>query len=95
MPFITGSYGEGMAFALVTGVASYAAALILHSVSWFVPIVTALLVSLTGVVIGAAFDPARPEILGVILRTAPVFIPPSIVAAVVCWTFARRVLRPA
>ena len=93
LPFITGSYAEGMVFALLTGVVSCAVALTVRSMSWLVPVVAALLINVLGLTIGAAIDPARPEILSAVLRTAPVFMPPSVVAAVVCWTFGRRLFR--
>lgn len=93
LPFITGSYGEGAILAVLVGVVCCVAALTLRSVSWLVPIVTAIVVCAAALVVGAAIDPNRPEMLGAVLRMASVFLLPSVVAAVVCWALGRRLLR--
>jgi hypothetical protein len=93
LPFITGSYSEGLALALWTGAACCLLALTMRTVSWVVPIVAAALVCAIWVTAGAVLDPRNPDTLGAVLRTGAVFLPPSIVAAIACWMAARRLLR--
>jgi len=92
-PFITGSYLEGSALAAGAGLLTGIAAL-LGVNSWLVPVLAAVLIN---VVIFAAVtgpDFSSPDYWAASLRVAPVFIPPSIAAAVVCWALTRSIFRP-
>jgi hypothetical protein len=92
LPFITGAYGEAIWLAIGTGLIC-GAALLLRRVSWLVPICAALAVSSVAIVIGLVIDPPRGDVLAALARVAVVFVPPAIVAALVCWLIARRFLR--
>jgi len=93
LPFITGAYAEGAVLALLTGALCCIAAMTLKTRSWLVPIVTALLATAAWLTITTALDPGRPDIVQAAARAAPIFMPPAVVAALVCWALSRRVLR--
>lgn len=93
LPFVTGAYAEGVALALAVGLLTGIMALWFGKVSWFVPVTTAVVVNgafLAASVIGNPLSDVA-EILG---RLIAVFLPPSLVAALVCWWLARRLLVP-
>ena len=92
LPFIIGSYGEGMMLALWTGGACCLMAVVLRRVSWIVPAIAAVSVSIIWVALVAMLDPRSPHIIEAVMRTGAVFIPPSAVAAGVCWMIARPLL---
>ena len=93
LPFITGAYGEGIWIAIGTGILCCAVALLLRQTSWFVPVAAALAVTALAIAVGAVMDPPRGDVLAALARVAVVFLPPSIVAALVCWLIARPLLR--
>jgi len=95
LPFITGAYGEGVMLAIGTGFVCCAAALVLRTANWLVPIGATLLVNAVAFVVAAALDPPRVDLPTAMTRVAVVFVPPSIVAALVCWMIARRFLHHA
>jgi hypothetical protein len=92
LPFITGAYGEAIWLAIGTGVFCCAVALVWRRTSWLVPIVAALAVSAAAIAVGAVIDPPHDDVLAALTRVAVVFVPPSVVAALVCWLIARPLL---
>ena len=86
VPFVAGSWLEGGALALATGVVTGLAAW-RGATSWRVPVAAAALVTALFIAATADGDWAA------LLRTAPVLMPPAIVAALVCWLLTRRLLR--
>jgi hypothetical protein len=86
VPFVAGSWGEGMAPALATGVVTALAAW-RGLASWIVPAVASALVTALFIAASAGGDWAA------MLRAAPVLMPPAIVAALVCWLLTRRLFR--
>ena len=86
-PFIAGSWLEGGALALATGLVTAIAAW-RGAPSWIIPVAAAALVTAVFVAATAAGDWAA------MLRTAPVLMPPAIVAALACWLLTRRLFRP-
>jgi hypothetical protein len=91
--FITGAYGEAVWLAIGTGVLCCAVALVLRRTSWLVPICAALAASAVAITVGAVIDPPRGDLLAALTRVAVAFVPPAIVAALVCWLIARPLLR--
>jgi hypothetical protein len=93
LPFVTGAYAEGVALALAVGLLSWIMALWFGKVSWFVPIATVIVVNGTFLAASVIGNPLSDvaEILG---RLIAVFLLPSLVAALVCWWLARRLLVP-
>jgi hypothetical protein len=87
LPFIAGSWLEGGALALATGLVTAIAAW-RGATSWMIPVATAALVTAVFVFATAAGDWTA------MLRTAPVLMPPAIVAALACWLLTRRLFRP-
>jgi hypothetical protein len=92
VPFVTGAYAEAVTLAfgvgVVVGVASLAGWM-----SAVVPFLAALLINfvmfaVTGSLSFSSFDPDT------LFRVAYVFIPPSLVASMVCWLLTRGLLRP-
>ena len=83
VPFIANAWLEGGALALATGMVVAIAAW-RGVTSWMVPIAAAALITVTFIAATAGGDWAA------ILRTAPVLLPPAIVAALVCWLLTRR-----
>ncbi len=94
VPFVTGSYGEGMILALGSGLIVAFAGLWLALRSWPVPIVAALVSNALFFVLTADMDLSRADYVSALYNMGRVFLPPSIVAAVVCWFLARPLLRP-
>jgi hypothetical protein len=83
LPFIAGSWLEGGVLALGVGLLTAIAAL-RGLGSWWVPVLAAAAVCATFIIASAGADwPAM-------LRVAKVLMPPSIVAAFVCWILTRR-----
>jgi hypothetical protein len=93
LPFITGAYGEAIWIAVGTGLVC-CAALVQRKSSWLVPIGAALAVTMLALAVSTVMDPPRGDVLAALARVALVFVPPSIVAALVCWLIARPLLRP-
>ena len=86
LPFIAGSWAEGGVLALGAGMLTAIAAA--GGVrSWWAPVIAALAVCATFIVASAGGDWAA------MLRVAKVLMPPSIVAALVCWLLTRRLFR--
>src|SRR5512145_2662618 len=86
VPFITGSWLEGGALALATGIVTAIAAW-RGVTTWIVPLAAAALITALFIAATAGGDWAA------MLRTAPVLMPPAIVAALVCWVLTRRLFR--
>ena len=86
LPFIAGSWLEGGALALATGLVTAVAAW-RGATSWIIPVAAGALVTAVFVATTAGGDGAA------MLRTAPVLIPPAIVASFVCWLLTRRLFR--
>ena len=86
VPFVAGSWLEGGALALATGVVTALAAW-RGVTSWGVPVAAAALATALFIAATAGGDWAA------MLRTAPVLMPPAMVAALVCWLLTRRLLR--
>lgn len=93
VPFVTGSYGEGMILALGSGLIVAFAGLWLALRSWPVPIVAALVSNALFFVLTADMDLSRADYVSALYNMGRVFLPPSIMAAVVCWFLARPLLR--
>lgn len=93
VPFVTGSYGEGMILALGSGLIVAFAGLWLALRSWPVPIVAALVSNALFFVLTADMDLSRADYASALYNMGRVFLPPSIVAALVCWLLARPLLR--
>jgi hypothetical protein len=88
-PFVSGSYGEGLLIALATG-AIVAVAAWFGRASWLVAVAAALLANAAFHV--ATLNPAVPDRIAALMDVAYVFLPPSIVAALVCWWLTRRLV---
>lgn len=86
VPFIAGSWLEGGALALATGLVTAIAAW-RGQVSWLVPVGAAALITALFVAATAGAD------WSAIVRVAPVLMPPAVVAALACWLLTRRLLR--
>jgi hypothetical protein len=93
LPFITGAYGEGVMLAIGTGVVCCVVALVLRTASWLVPVGAALAVDAIAFIVTATLDPPRVDLLTALTRVVVVFVPPSIVAALLCWMISRRLLQ--
>jgi hypothetical protein len=93
LPFITGAYAEGLELALYTGLVCAVVALLSRSVGWLVPVISALVVSFGWTMVVALSNAAQHDLFSAIARTSIVFVPASIVAAIVCWPLARPLLR--
>jgi hypothetical protein len=87
--FIQCSYGEGLLLAAMAGFYLSASWCLFWRTSFVAPIVGAVLANLVfhGATMGAVPDAES------LSRLAYVFLPDSIVAAVVCWLLARRFVR--
>ena len=90
-PFVSGAYGEGLALALATGIIVAAAAWLGHS-SWLIAVAAALLTNLVFHLSTVTAGFASPEYFEALARTAMVFLPPSVVAALACRFLARPLL---
>ena len=93
VPFITGSYGEGVLLALGTGLLVAFAGLWLAMRSWRVPVISALTINIVFFVLTANMDLSRADYLTAFLNMMRVFLPPSLVAALACWFLTRPLLR--
>jgi len=86
LPFIAGSWLEGGALALATGLVTAIAAR-RGATSWMIPVAAAALITAVFVAATAGGEGTA------MLRTAPVLMPPAIVASFVCWLLTRRLFR--
>jgi hypothetical protein len=93
LPFILGSYGDGILLALGTGLIVAGAGLWLTMTSWLVPIVATLAINVMFFVLTAGMDFAQADYLAVLVRVSHAFLLPSFVAAWLCWLVTRRLLR--
>jgi hypothetical protein len=89
-PFVTGSYGEGLILAVITGALVVVAAGFGKG-SWVVAIGAALLANVAFHLGTAGTAVTDIEVLS---RLARAFLPASTVAALVCWALTRRLLTP-
>jgi hypothetical protein len=92
IPFVAGSYAEGVALALVAGLLVGLAAWWLGSAPWFVPVVVAVLVTVAMLAMTVFATPGS-ELVAAMLRVGRVFFPASLAATLVCWLLTRRLLR--
>jgi hypothetical protein len=95
LPFLIGSYGEGLVLAVAAGALVGAAALWLGKTSWMVPVMVAVAVNATMLVVDAATRTIKPDLITGSLRVAHVFLPASLLATLVCWWLTRPLLRSA
>lgn len=95
LPFIVGSYSEGIWLALGTGLIVAGAGLWLNMSSWAVPIVAALAINAIFFVLTAGMDFSQADYPGILLRIGQAFLLPSFAAAFVCWLLTRRLLQDA
>lgn len=86
VPFVAGSWLEGGALALVTGVVTAVAAW-RGKTSWTIPVAAAVLVTALFIAVTAGGDWAA------MLRAGSVLMPPAMVAALVCRLLTRRLFR--
>lgn len=93
LPFIVGSYSEGMFLALGTGVIVAGAGLWLNMTSWLVPTIATLAINALFFVLTAGMDFAQADYPAVLLRVGRAFLLPSLVAAWLCWYLSRNLLR--
>jgi len=84
--FIAGSWLEGGALALATGIVTALAAR-RGVTTWIAPVAAAALITALFIAATAGGEGAA------MLRTAPVLMPPAIAAALACWLLTRRLLR--
>jgi hypothetical protein len=86
LPFVLGSYAEGLLLATGAGVYVAASWWLFGKSSFIAPIVGAILANLVfhGATMTAVPDPDT------VSRLAYVFLPGSIVAALTCWFIAKR-----
>ena len=89
VPFILGAYGEGLLLAAGAGLYVAVSWWLFGRTSFIAPIVGAILANL---VFHGATMTAMPD-ADAVSRLAYVFLPGSIVAAVVCWLLAKRLVR--
>ena len=92
LPFVAGSYAEGVALALVAGLLVGLAALWLGSAPWFVPVVVAVVVTMA-MLATTIFATPGTDLVPAMARVSRVFFPASLAATVVCWLLTRRLLR--
>jgi hypothetical protein len=90
-PFLSGSYGEGLVLALGTGLLVVLAALAARTTSWLVPVAAAVLANV--VFFAATLNPGI-DLAVAATRSAGALLPPSLMAALVCWLLTRRLLQP-
>jgi hypothetical protein len=89
VPFILGSYAEGLPLAIGAGLYVAGSWWLFGWTSFVAPIVGAILANL---VFHGATMTAAPDAEAV-SRIAYVFLPGSIIAAVVCWFIAKRIFK--
>jgi hypothetical protein len=92
LPFILGSYSEGIWLALGTGMIVAGAGLWLNMTSWLVPAVATLIVNALFFVLAAGMDFSQADYAAVLLRVGHAFLLPSFVAAWLCWLITRKLL---
>jgi hypothetical protein len=92
VPFVGGSYGEGMVLALATGL-MVAIASWVGARSWLVAVAAALLANIAFHLGTMTPGLTGSEFFAAVWRVAGVFLPASIVAAIVCWAVALPLLR--
>jgi hypothetical protein len=93
LPFIIGSYSEGMLLALGTGLIVAGAGLWLSMTSWLVPVVATLVINGLFFVLTAGMDFAQADYPAVLIRVGRAFLLPSLAAAWLCWFLTRNLLR--
>jgi len=93
LPFILGSYSEGIWLALGTGMIVAGAGLWLNMTSWLVPAIATLAVNALFFVLAAGMDFSQADYAAVLLRVGHAFLLPSFIAAWLCWLITRRLLR--
>jgi hypothetical protein len=93
VPFIIGSYSEGLWLALGTGLIVAVAGLWLDMNSWLVPIVATLAMNALFFVLTAGMDFSHADYPSILLRIGHAFLLPSFVAAIVCWLLIRKLLQ--
>ncbi len=91
IPFVAGSYAEGVVLALAAGVLVGIAALWFGSAPWFVPLAVVAIVNIAMLATTVAAGP--PDLVATMIRVARVFLPASLVATIACWLLTRRLLR--
>jgi len=91
LPFVAGSYAEGVALALVAGLLVGLAALWLGSAPWFVPIAVVAVVNIA--LLATTIIAGPPHLVAAMIRVTRVFLPASLAATLVCWLLTRRLLR--
>lgn len=92
IPFLTGSYGEGLVLALAAGLLVGVATLWFGSESWFVPIAVVAIVSIA--LLATTVIAGPPDLAAATIRVARVFLPASLIATIACWLLTRRLLKP-
>jgi hypothetical protein len=95
MPFLIGSYREGIVLAALAGALVGAVALWRGKTSWTVPVVVALALNAAMLGLSAATETIKPDLITGALRVARVFLPASLLATLVCYALTRPLLRPA
>lgn len=93
LPFILGSYSEGIFLALGTGLIVSGAGLWLNMTSWLVPAVATLVINVMFFVLTAGMDFAQADYPAVLLGGVRAFLLPSFAAAWLCWYLTRHLLR--
>lgn len=93
VPFVMGSYSEGMMLALGSGLIVAFAGLWLALRSWPAPIVAALVSNALFFVLTADMDLSRADYLTALLDMGHIFLLPSLAAAFVCWFLSQPLLR--
>ena len=86
VPFVAGSWLEGGALALATGVVTAVAAWC-GKTSWTIPVAATVLITALFIAVTAGGDWAA------MLRAGLVLMPPAIAAALVCRLLTRRLLQ--
>jgi thiamine transporter ThiT len=91
IPFVAGSYAEGVALALVAGLLVGLVALWLGSARWFVPVGVVVVVNIA--MLATTVIANLPDLAAAMIRVTRVFLPASLAATFVCWLLTRRLLR--
>jgi hypothetical protein len=92
VPFLLGSYAEGLAAALVAGFIVAVAAVWLGQTAWPIPVAAAFVAAAVPVLLPIARSEEVPALSNV-MRAGWVFLPPSLVASLACWFLSRRMYR--
>src|SRR5262245_56272396 len=88
LPFLVGSYGEGLILALCTGIIVALATLWYGRTSWVVPVAAAIVINVVALL--ASHLISEPMSFAGVARVTGVFLPPSLVAAMLCWLLSNR-----